>query len=217
MVVTVGAAIAAAGVLYLVFRAAQERISSQTLALVEATRRDPFTGMLNHGALVETIGAAIERLRGTDGGLEIAILDIDNFRILNDTWGHAAGDEAIRAVQAQLEPLASAALAVGRYGPDEFLVVVDGEAVGTLERRTESVRRALADVRSASATATTCRSPSAAPSPGSPRTATRSPSSSPTPRSPCARPGPVAATRSWSPASSPRSWSRRTPSTCSRA
>ena len=147
MVVTVGAAIAAAGVLYLVFRAAQERISSQTLALVEATRRDPFTGMLNHGALVETIGAAIERLRGTAGGLEIAILDIDNFRILNDTWGHAAGDEAIRAVQAQLEPLASAALAVGRYGPDEFLVVVDGEAVGTLERRTESVRRALADVR----------------------------------------------------------------------
>ena len=147
MVVTVGAAIAAAGVLYLVFRAAQERISSQTLALIEATRRDPFTGMLNHGALVETIGAAIERLRGTGGGLEIAILDIDNFRILNDTWGHAAGDEAIRAVQAQLEPLASAALAVGRYGPDEFLVVVDGEAVGTLERRTESVRRALADVR----------------------------------------------------------------------
>jgi diguanylate cyclase (GGDEF)-like protein len=147
MVVTVGAAIAAAGVLYLVFRAAQERISSQTLALVEATRRDPFTGMLNHGALVETIGAAIERLRGTGDGLEIAIIDIDNFRILNDTWGHAAGDEAIRAVQAQLEPLASSALAVGRYGPDEFLVVVDGEAVGTLERRAEAVRRALADVR----------------------------------------------------------------------
>ena len=69
MVVTVGAAIAAAGVLYLVFRAAQERISNQTVALIEATRRDPFTGMLNHGALVETIGAAIERLRGTGNGL----------------------------------------------------------------------------------------------------------------------------------------------------
>ena len=73
------------------------------------------------------IGAAIERLRGTGDGLEIAILDIDNFRILNDTWGHAAGDEAHpRRSTAQLEPLASAALAVGRYGPDEFLVAVDG-------------------------------------------------------------------------------------------
>ena len=148
MVVTVGAAIAAAGVLYLVFRAAQERISSQTLALVEATRRDPFTGMLNHGALVETIGAAIERLRGTGGGLEIAILDIDNFRILNDTWGHAAGDEAIRAVQAQLEPLASAALRGRPLRPGR---VPRGGRRGARSGRSSAgprrVRRALADVR----------------------------------------------------------------------
>ena len=197
MVVTVGAAIAAAGVLYLVFRAAQERISSQTLALVEATRRDPFTGMLNHGALVETIGAAIERLRGTGGGLEIAILDIDNFRILNDTWGHAAGDEAIRAVQAQLEPLASAALRGRPLRPGR--VPRGGRRGGGRDARAPDrggAPGARGRPASASATATTCRSRSAAPSPGSPRTATRSPSSSPTPRSRCARPGPAAATRS---------------------
>ena len=147
MVVTVGAAIAAAGVLYLVFRAAQERISNQTVALIEATRRDPFTGMLNHGALVETIGAAIERLRGTGNGLEIAILDIDNFRILNDTWGHAAGDEAIRAVNGLLQPLVEPSLAVGRYGPDEFLVAVEGPSVGSLASRAEAIRDALGAVR----------------------------------------------------------------------
>ena len=148
MVVTVGAAIAAAGVLYLVFRAAQERISSQTVALVEATRRDPFTGMLNHGALVETIGAAIERLRGTAGGLEIAILDIDNFRILNDTWGHAAGDEAIRAVQR-----AARAAGVGRTRgrPLRPGRVPDrgrrGARWGRSNAGPRRVRRALADVR----------------------------------------------------------------------
>ena len=147
VVVTVTAAIAAAAVLYLVFRSAQGRITGQTVALLEATRRDPFTGMLNHGALVETIGAAIERLRGTGAGLEIAILDIDNFRILNDTWGHAAGDEAIDAVSGLLKPLASSALAVGRYGPDEFLIAVDGPAVGTLQTKTEAMRRELAEVK----------------------------------------------------------------------
>jgi diguanylate cyclase (GGDEF)-like protein len=147
VLVTVTAAIAAAGVLYLVFRSAQGRITGQTVALLEATRRDPFTGMLNHGALVETIGAAIERLRGTGAGLEIAILDIDNFRILNDTWGHAAGDEAIDAVSDLLKPLVPSALAVGRYGPDEFLVAVEGPAVGTLQSRAEAIRQALADVK----------------------------------------------------------------------
>ena len=174
MVVTVGAAIAAAGVLYLVFRAAQERISRQTVALIDATRRDPFTGMLNHGALVETIGAAIERLRETGHGLEIAILDIDNFRILNDTWGHAAGDEAIRAVSGCLEPLVESSLArrslrPGRV-PDRGRGAV-GRDAGVAHRGHPPGARARS--ASSSATATTCHSRSAVPSPGSPRTATR--------------------------------------------
>jgi diguanylate cyclase (GGDEF)-like protein len=147
MLVTVGAAVAAAGVLYLVFRSAQTRLTRQTVALLEATRRDPFTGLLNHGAVVEAVGAAIERLRNSGGGLELAIVDIDNFRSLNDTWGHAAGDEAIRAVQLQLEPLVETALAVGRYGPDEFLVAVDGPSVGALRSKVDAMRRELGGVR----------------------------------------------------------------------
>ncbi|HEY6571515.1 MAG TPA: diguanylate cyclase [Candidatus Limnocylindrales bacterium] len=147
VLVTVSAAVAAAIVLYLVFRSAQARITRQTVALLEATRRDPFTGMLNHGELVDLVEAAIERLRGTGEGLEIALLDIDNFRILNDTWGHAAGDDAISAVGDRLRPLAASSLAVGRYGPDEFLVAVEGPAVGTLLRTMEQVQRDLAEVR----------------------------------------------------------------------
>ncbi len=147
VVVTVTAAIAAAAVLYLVFRSAQGRITRQTVALLEATRRDPFTGMLNHGSLVEAIGSAIERVRGSGGGLEIAILDIDNFRILNDTWGHAAGDQAILAVNNLLQPLVPTSLAVGRYGPDEFLIAVEGGAVGTLLDEAEAIRSALVSVR----------------------------------------------------------------------
>jgi diguanylate cyclase (GGDEF)-like protein len=147
VLVTVTAAIAAAVVLYLVFRSAQARITRQTAALLEATRRDPFTGRLDHGAVVETIEAAIERLRSTDAGLEIAILDIDNFRSLNDTWGHAAGDEAILIVNDLLRTLLPTALAVGRYGPDEFLIAVEGDAVGTLYAEAERIRAELASIR----------------------------------------------------------------------
>ena len=100
---------------------------------------------------------------GPDGGLEIAILDIDNFRILNDTWGHAAGDEAIRAVQAQLEPLVSArwrSAATARTSSSWW-----SRGGGRDARAPDRVGAPGARGRSASAsaTATTCRSRSAAP------------------------------------------------------
>ena len=127
--------------------------------------------MFNHGALVETIGAAIERVRASGGGLEIAILDIDNFRILNDTWGHAAGDEAILAVNDLLQPLVPSSLAVGRYGPDEFLIAVDGARGRQPARGDRGHPGGARSVRLRSATATTCRSRSVERSPGSPTTA----------------------------------------------
>jgi predicted signal transduction protein with EAL and GGDEF domain len=92
MIVTFGAAAVAGLILFLVFRSAQGRISRQTAALVEATRRDSLTGTLNHGALVDELALAIERLRGsTDPSIAVALVDIDNFRLLNDTHGTRAG------------------------------------------------------------------------------------------------------------------------------
>ena len=146
VIVTLSAAIAAALVLYLVFRAAQTRISRQTVALVESTRRDPLTGTLNHGAVVERMNVATERLRAAGGGLGIALIDIDNFRNLNDTWGHAAGDEAILAVAEHVERHLPPDALVGRYGPDEFLVAVEGQAIGRLVDALDALRAALAGV-----------------------------------------------------------------------
>ena len=146
VIVTMTAALAAALVLFLVFRSAQRRISRQTVDLLEATRRDPLTGLLNHGALVESVGATIERLRTAGGGLGIAVLDIDNFRNLNDTWGHDAGDEAILTVAERLVRHIPEGALVGRYGPDEFLIAVEGRAIGQLGTDLEWLRAALADV-----------------------------------------------------------------------
>lgn len=145
LVVTMSAAALVALVLWLVFRSAQTRITAQTVALLEASRRDPLTGLLNHGALVESLSASVERLRVDGGGLAVAVLDLDNLANLNDTRGHAAGDEAIQSLATLLQRQAPQAL-IGRFGPDEFLIAVEGTAIGTLGGTLDTLRAALADI-----------------------------------------------------------------------
>jgi diguanylate cyclase (GGDEF)-like protein len=146
VVVTLTAAIVAAFVLYLIFRAAQGRLTRQTAALVEATRRDPLTGTLNHGALVAELALEIERARDAGRPLGVALVDIDNFRLLNDNHGHRAGDDALLAVVEELGRCMPDAIAMGRYGPDEFLLVASAETVVDLEPAIDRLRTALADL-----------------------------------------------------------------------
>ena len=145
IIVTLTAALAAAVVLFLVFRAAQGRINRQTDALIEATRRDPLTGSPNHGALVEALAGAIEEARPKSEPISVALVDIDNFRLLNDTHGHAAGDEAILTVANLLRAEFPSGATLGRYGPDEFLVIEPSAEVATLEHAILRLRAALAE------------------------------------------------------------------------
>lgn len=146
VLLTLSASLVAAALLFLIFRSAQARLTRQTSALVEATRRDPLTGTLNHGALVDQLAHAIEASRVTGLPLAIALIDIDNFRLLNDNHGHTAGDEALlavaRIVDAQIDP----SMEMGRYGPDEFLVVAPTADIAGLEPAITRVGTALVDL-----------------------------------------------------------------------
>ena len=146
VLVTLSAALIAAALLFLIFRAAQARLTRQTVELVEATRRDPLTGSLNHGALVAHLADEIERARASGLPLGVALVDIDNFRLLNDNHGHEAGDQALLAVHDQLEANLPNAVVVGRYGPDEFLLVAPAAAVAELEPAVDRLRTALVDL-----------------------------------------------------------------------
>jgi diguanylate cyclase (GGDEF)-like protein len=143
--ITLAAAAVSALLLILIFRSAQTRLSRQGAALLEATRRDALTGALNHGAVVERLAGALDRGRDVGGGVGVALLDIDNFGLLNDTHGHAAGDEALLEVARLLSALPQG-IEHGRYGPDEFLVIATGGAVAGLEPALERLRAVLADV-----------------------------------------------------------------------
>ena len=144
--VTLTAAIIAAVLLFLIFRSAQGRLTRQTKALVEATRRDPLTDTLNHGALVAHLAVEIERARSDGTPLGVALIDIDNFRLLNDNHGHRAGDEALMAVVEELRRHLPESGVMGRYGPDEFLFIAPASAVVEMEPAVDRLRTALADL-----------------------------------------------------------------------
>jgi diguanylate cyclase (GGDEF)-like protein/putative nucleotidyltransferase with HDIG domain len=143
--VTLSAGIVAGIVLFLVFRSAQGRISSQTAALVAAISRDTLTGTLNHGALVDVVARAVDESRAGRGGFGVALVDIDNFRLLNENYGHEAGDEALIAVVDLLRRELPAFAAFGRYGPDELLFVVPSGSVQVVGDVLERLRAALVD------------------------------------------------------------------------
>ena len=103
---------------------------------IQATR-DPLTGCLNRAA---TLAALKSALSGADAAhLAVVFLDLDDFKAVNDTAGHAVGDQILHQVGRRLATLAGGERHVGRLGGDEFLVlcfdVADAEAALTLAGR----------------------------------------------------------------------------------
>ena len=82
---------------------------------------DPLTGLLNRAALLDEMEARLAR-----GPLTAIYCDLDGFKTVNDTYGHAGGDELLVEVAKLLTSMARSTDAIGRLGGDEFVVVCDG-------------------------------------------------------------------------------------------
>ncbi len=141
---TLSAAAVIAVLLFFIFRAAQGRITRQTVALIESARRDPVTELINHGTVVEWLAEALDGARPSGAVVAMALLDVDNFTLVNEVHGHPAGDEVLRRV-ATISSHIPAEWVVGRFGPDEFLVVAPGASASRLEGSLVSFRRELRD------------------------------------------------------------------------
>lgn len=105
---------------------ASGRITASQLeqARLELATRDSLTGLVNRGELFRLLQ---QRLDGAAGPVAVIFLDLDQFGVINDSISHLAGDEALRAVgQRILRHLPPGATA-GRFGGDEFAVVLDGD------------------------------------------------------------------------------------------
>lgn len=106
---------------------------------------DAVTGTGNRHAFNERLAAEIERARGLGSRVALVYIDLDNFKTLNDTFGHAAGDGLLRQVARRLQSVVRAADAISRLGGDEFAVILrldmDDAALNTYGQRIVGVFR----------------------------------------------------------------------------
>ena len=88
---------------------------------------DGLTGLLNRMALRDKLGAEIDRLRGTDGTIAVFMIDLDNFKFINDTLGHDAGDSLLKEAATRLSAQSPTHATVARLGGDEFAILVSAD------------------------------------------------------------------------------------------
>jgi diguanylate cyclase (GGDEF)-like protein len=106
---------------------------------------DELTGLLNRVGFREHVDRTLERTRGQDK-MGLLFVDLDDFKHVNDAYGHAAGDELLRKAAQRLESIARSADGVARLGGDEFAIVLAGVAEESHVRAAEArVRIAFAE------------------------------------------------------------------------
>lgn len=100
--------------------------------------RDPLTGLLNRRAIQQRLRTAFAHARLAGMPLSVLFIDIDHFKRINDSYGHRAGDECLRAVVVPIERELRHGDLMGRYGGEEFVVVLanttDAQAEAVAER-----------------------------------------------------------------------------------
>ena len=113
-------------------------------ALVELSRMDGLTGAFNRRYLEERLSEEINRCRRHGGYLGLMMIDVDHFKQINDTFGHAVGDEVLKEVAGLIQKSCRNIDIVGRYGGDEFLVILiettEPEALKIAERIQQKAR-----------------------------------------------------------------------------
>jgi diguanylate cyclase (GGDEF)-like protein len=154
------------------YRARRRRVSERTLSLLgmlasEAAltidredllaqldfmaRRDELTGLVNRRVLRETLDEELARAAERESALSLAILDLDSFKKVNDARGHQAGDRLLRAAAAAWAGALDVQGTVGRYGGDEFMVILPGLDPTEGAAATERLRRVVPEGATCSA------------------------------------------------------------------
>lgn len=115
----------------------------QTRALQVAATRDDLTGLLNRKAFLDLAATQLATRSGTNSSGALILADLDHFKVVNDTYGHAAGDNVLRSfAEACIATVRSTDL-IGRYGGEEFVLLLPGATAREAESITEEISRRL--------------------------------------------------------------------------
>ncbi len=111
--------------------------------LSEQANRDPLTGLFNRRYLDSTIHRELARCQRENLTLSMILIDIDNFKNINDTFGHQAGDEVLKKLASMLRARSSDISS--RYGGEEFLMILPSMPLSNAIERAEWVRKTFAE------------------------------------------------------------------------
>jgi diguanylate cyclase (GGDEF)-like protein len=110
-----------------------------------AARTDALTGLLNHRAILQQIEETLVSCQATQGTCAIIFVDVDHFKHINDTWGHGAGDVALCTVGQCLREGIRKEDSVGRYGGEEFIILLSETNQQETFELAERLRYAIAE------------------------------------------------------------------------
>ena len=120
----------------------------QSLSMLEKrAHRDSLTGLANRGVLEDELARQWDRCRRHETPLSVAIVDLDHFKAINDTYGHGTGDEVLRETASVLANSVRSSDLVARYGGEEFVVVAPSCSISLAVELTKRFRAKLADRR----------------------------------------------------------------------
>ena len=92
--------------------------------LAQSSKRDPLTGLPDRTLFLDRLETAITMAKRRGSRIAVLFVDLDNFKQINDLWGHQAGDEALKIAAERLSSVVRSSDSVSRHGGDEFLLLL---------------------------------------------------------------------------------------------
>jgi diguanylate cyclase len=130
-----------------------QKVSKKAEHFQKAAKKDGLTGLHNRSSFDEKLKDALKLLNGKGDLFIIVLFDVDNFKSINDTFGHVAGDKVLKEVARTLRESFRKSDFIARYGGDEFVVIIEGLSEEMAHERTAKFTKNFSQKRFTSAMA----------------------------------------------------------------